>query len=1114
MKKGIFFGIFLFCSITGIFSQRPDLRFIDPLDNLQLSNKNITCIAQDTLGYIWIGTRGGLNRFDGYSLKDYKFVFGDLHCLIDNEIFKLYNDSRGRLWVGTHRGLCFYVPEYDHFNWVAHINDSSGLDGFEINDIREDSKGNLYVSNVSGIYRFQENTQDFIPVFRLSKGELSSFLFDRDDNIWIGTFKEGGLIHLNVSTEKIREYTHDEKDNNTISSNSPVSIALQHNKLWIATYDGGINCYDLQHGIFKKYPVNTEYELYSRVVYVDNTNKVWAIDVTGLKVYDAENDNFSGYYPLEGDPHSIKGSCAGIFQDFQGNYWTLHSGEGVCLSVFSKGFIYFDNSPSRFWYTTAENISAICEDDEGNLWLGNPANGIEVFEWSNTSIRKFIHDPSHPFTLGAGAIFCIFRDRDNQMWIGTNMGGLQYYDKTTRRFYTYRNIPDDSTSLANNDVRSVTEDENGDLWIAVHGKGIDRFDRKNKIFYHYNKNNSNLSNDYTFQVLRDRKENIWVATVWGLSKLEKGGSVFTNYYQVENDSHTLTDNEITSLYEDHKGQLWIGTTDGLNRYRYENNNFERFTEGFASTFINVILGDPTGNIWLGTTKGITRLNPVTGECKNFNQSDGLISGEIYARAGYINSSNALFFGGNKGVDLVSPDKLKFNENPPRVLITGIRILNKEITEYSEKGILQKNITCTKSIRLKHDLNVITFEFLAVNMINAQRNQYAFKLEGFDKEWINAGNKREVTYTNLDHKRYVFRVIASNNDGYWNNEGASLEVTILPPWYQTLLFRILLVLFVISLYVAFHFIRIRQLRKQKAILEKRVKARTLELREKNKLLEKQAEELNETNTLLEERQQYIEEQSEKLQIQATRLLHANQELKQANSTKDKLFSLIAHDLKDPFNTILGFTDLLAKDYNKINEDQKIKIITMIRVSSGRIHELLENLLKWARTQTGIMQVNKKVFRIHDAVNTIVTVFQHTLHEKQISIQLDIMEDLEIYADEDIISTIIRNLLNNAIKFTPKGGKITIGAQQKRGKVIVSVTDTGIGIPEFMLKTLFSTVNYEIQRGTDGEKGSGLGLKICKEFAEIHGGKISVQSEEGKGSTFRLTIPVRLPPYGQL
>ncbi|MBN2273177.1 MAG: hypothetical protein JXR41_08395 [Bacteroidales bacterium] len=1110
MKRSILFTLTVSLTISCIFSQRPDLRFIDPLHNLELTNSNVTAIAQDTLGYIWIGTQSGLNRFDGYSLKGYKFVIGDDHSLIDNEISILFLDSHGRLWVGTHRGLCYYVPEYDHFEWISHLTDSSGLSAFEIIDIREDSKGNIYIANTLEIARFQEGDRDFKVLFNIEKGDIASFILDEEDNIWIGVRKEGGLIHLNVTTGHVSEFFHDEKDPHSVSSNSPVSLGLQGDKLWIATYDGGINCYDIKTGIFRRFPVENQYELYARKVYIDRDNRVWTVDVTSLKVYDAENDLLTGYYPLESDPYSIKYACGGIFQDAQGNYWTMHSGEGVCLSVVPKGFQFFDDSPDKYWYVSSNVISAVGIDKNGSLWLGNPSNGIDIFYWNEGRTIRYVNNPDDKYGLGAGAVFCFFTDRNNVMWVGTNMGGLQYYEPATCRFYSTRNNPDDTTSIANNDIRSITEDENGDLWIVVHGKGIDRFDREEGIFYHYNQKNNNLSNDYCYQVMHDQNGNIWVATVWGLSKLEKDKSVFENYYKYDNNINSLTDNTVISLFEDYIGRVWIGTNDGLNMYNADSNNFVRYNNGFESNIINVILGDDKGILWIGTTKGITRLNPVTGECKNFDQHDGILSGEIYPRAGFVNEEYTMFFGGNKGVNLVTPGKIKYNESPPRVLITGLKIFNKEVEGFSEKGILQKDIRYTRSIKLDAKDDVVTFEFLALNMINTFRNQYAYKLEGFDKEWIKAGNKREATYTSLDPKKYVFRVIASNNDGYWNLEGASIEVIVMPPWYKTFIFRFLMALLILSVFAGFYRIRVKQLHKQKAKLEKEVRVRTMELSEKNKLLEEQATELNETNALLEERQQHIEEQAEQLQYQAADLIHANQELKQANTTKDKLFSLIAHDLKDPFNTLLGFTDLLTRDFHKIDDNQKIKIISMIRTSSGRIHELLENMLKWARSQSGNIFVNKKVFRINEAVRAIAPVFQHTLKEKKITLHVDIPDDLEVFADEDMISTVIRNLVNNAIKFTSADGSITLSAEKKGKKVHVSVTDTGIGMPKSVMKTIFNPVKQEIQRGTQGEKGSGLGLMISKEFIEIHEGKISVHSEEGKGSTFSFALPEAPPP----
>ena len=1075
-RRVTFCGIGLLLLFNVSVAQVPDLKFVDPLRFFDLSDNNVNCIIQDTVGFMWIGTNSGLNRFDGYELRVYKYIVGDNNSLINNQITKLFLDSKSRLWIGTKHGLCCYVPEYDNFSWLSHESVPSGLNNYEITDIKEGKDGKVYISNTSGIYRYDEPLQKFSLVYAIPKGDLSCFLFDNDNQIWIAAYKEGGLIRYNQETGQAEYFVHD-KNKNSISSNSPVCLALQGKRLWIATYDGGVNCYDIDLNHFKVFPVNGEYELQCRSVYIDRDNYVWVVDVTGLKVYDARNDNFYDYYVDPSDNMSIKRSCNGIYKDNEGNYWTTHAGEGIGLSAVQKGFITFTNNPADTWHVSSEFISAINEDGDGNLWLGNPHNGIDVFQWTKSRVKTYLNNQNDKSSLGKGAVFSIFRDSENKMWVGTNMGGLQCYDPTTDRFLSWMNNPLDTNSIANNDVRSIVEDNEGNLWVVVHGKGIDKFDRKQNIFYHYNSKNNNLSNDYCFSLLADSKGDIWAATVWGLSVLRKDDKAFKNYYQVEKDTNSLTDNNIVSLYEDDNHIIWVGTSNGLNSYNRQADNFTRYGNGFAGTVINAILSDSKGMIWVGTSKGITRLDPVTGLYRNFDRRDGIISYGIYPRSCFRNSQKDLFFGGDRGVNIVPPEKLRFNTKPPKVIISGFKIVNKDYTDFTHDGVPNKSIIYTKSVKLDYNLNVISISFTAFDFLAPLKNSYSYKLEGFDKDWTSPENKREVTYTNLDPKKYVFRVRAANSDGYWNNTGAALEIIVLPPWYKTLLFKILLILLLGGFVVSITFFRTNQLQKQKLMLEKQVRERTVELSGKNELLQKQANELN----------------------------HANQELLQANRTKDKLFSVIAHDIINPFNTLLGFTDVLREDFDRIGDNEKKDIINMIGTSSDRIHELLENLLKWTKTQTGKITVNKRVFRIAPVVRSAVTIFEHTAINKKIIINTDLPEDQMAFADEDMVSTILRNLLNNAIKFTPEEGKINITAEEDDENVTIHVSDTGIGINEKVAVTLFDSNNRDVALGTRGEKGSGLGLVICKEFADINGGRMSVKSEPGKGSTFSLTLP---------
>jgi signal transduction histidine kinase len=388
--------------------------------------------------------------------------------------------------------------------------------------------------------------------------------------------------------------------------------------------------------------------------------------------------------------------------------------------------------------------------------------------------------------------------------------------------------------------------------------------------------------------------------------------------------------------------------------------------------------------------------------------------------------------------------------------------------------------------------MLTFEFTAINMIQPEKNQYAYKMDGFDKEWRYIGSKREATYTNLSPGTYVFRVIASNNDGYWNEEGASITVIIKPPWWMTWWFRVLLVIIIIHLVAAIVIIRNRQLIRQKAKLTEKVKLRTKELRDKNQLLGEQAEYLNETNALLEERQEEIVAQSEKLQ--------------ELNSTKDRFFSIIAHDLTSPFNTILGFTELFSMKADKMSNKEKVNIATTINDSAKKVYGLLDNLLKWSRSQTEGIKYTPIKIKIENIITETIQLYELRIQEKEIKLQIDNKEDLEVTADADMLKTVLRNLVGNAIKFSKRGGRLSISAIPDNKKAIISVSDTGVGMKPEMIDKLFDMKTSFSTQGTDGETGSGIGLILTRDFVERNKGRLSIDSTPGMGTTLKFTIPL--------
>lgn len=453
----------------------------------------------------------------------------------------------------------------------------------------------------------------------------------------------------------------------------------------------------------------------------------------------------------------------------------------------------------------------------------------------------------------------------------------------------------------------------------------------------------------------------------------------------------------------------------------------------------------------------------------------------------------MYFGGFNGLNSFFPDSVHDNTYLPQVYINEFQLFNKPVTVGQPHSPLQKVIEQTKEIVLTWKQSVFSFGFVAVNYTHPEKNLYAYKMEGFDKDWsYTDANRRLATYTNLDAGNYTFRVKASNNDGVWNATGTSLKITILPPWWRTWWFKLFVGLFILSAAFGFYFYRVNSLKKQKRILEDEVELKTMEIQDKNFELQEHAEELNLMNSTLIENQQRIEKQAE--------------ELKEANAAKDKFFSIIAHDLRGPFNGFLGLTEIMAEDSSRLTMDQIQEFSVDMRNSATNLYSLLENLLQWSKMQQGSVPFNPELKQLNPLINECIAIATEQAKNKGIEITYDISDDLKVFADSNMLQTMIRNLVSNAMKFTPKGGKIGVSAKATGDKSVeISIKDTGIGMTSEMVNNLFRIDIKTNRKGTEGEPSSGLGLLLCKEFVEKHGGEIWVESEVEIGTTFYFTIP---------
>lgn len=1058
-------------------AQQPIMEFttITALENI--SNNKTSSIIQDHIGNLWIGSSDGLFRFDGKNVYTYEGDLNDAKSLPSGKINKLYLDRAKKLWVFTSEGISQYNQEYDNFDQMVTNSDLKGLPGASLDVIAEDQLGQIYVAYQSSLYRYDRKEGLFFCLLKLNQGKITAMTFDLFNNVWIAATMNGGLFYFDQQNQKVKNFKHDPSTRNSIANNEIKDLALTGQNLWIATYGNGIDKYRIDKDSFSHYLSSENYENFVTRIYVGSKANIWICTLNNLKLYNPEDDNFFNYNNQPNNPKSVGKSLIDFYEDNQGNFWTLYSIGAIKMVKKRNKFNHFDTQTERFWHTTERNITAVSNDASGNLWIGNYYNGIDVFNWSKHTIDRYSSTNNQSKSVGGGTVFCIFCDSKKQMWVGSYFGGLQKFNPKTKTFISYTYDYFESTSIANNDVRSIAEDKLGNLWIAVHGFGVDYFDQKKNVFRHFNSKNNKLCNDFTYQVINDSAGNLWVATANGLGYLAHGDTIFTNYAFDKGDTTSISANEIHSLHMDKDQNLWVGTTNGLNQFDRRRNKFIRYSSGLRNKNIAGILSDRKNEIWVSTYGGLSKLNKKNKTFITFDQSDGLISREFYDRACFKNEENELFFGGSEGLDFFNPDSLIFEQEQPVVYLTDFKLLNKSISYKTNPEIISKHISYATDIRLKYQNNSFTVLYQTVALVNPDKISYSYRLDGFDQNWIMAGNRTEANYTNLAPGNYTFRVKAKYDKGEWSEHDASVNIYIVPALWMKTWVKILISVVVLLVIFGIISVRIRELRVQKLKLEYQVAERTNEIVEKNDLLESQT------------------------QI----LIEKNDQLKDLNSTKDKLFSIISHDLRSPFNTILGFGELLLSSYSELTDEERKNMISQLYKTSNQTYYLVENMLNWARIQTRNIKYEPKKIGLKEFFDWKFDLYEKIAESKGIVLQSILDKNIIVYTDVNFLETILRNLINNAIKFTPSGGTIQITADPGPEEIVISVKDSGIGMTKNQIDMLFQ-INKNINTiGTDGEKGSGLGLILCKEFIEEYKGTISVESEPGKGSTFKFTVP---------
>jgi len=1074
--------LYFLCSVLS-FAQSGDIQFEHLSVKEGLSATTVLSILPDSRGFLWIGTYDGLNRYDGYSFTTFKHNANDSTTLSGNKIRAISEDSSGFIWIGTwSSGLNKYDREKEEFTRYSHIpDDPQSLISNEITFLYQDTSNYLWIGTLGGLDRFDSAKEEFIHFKHdssdpssISSNSIYSVYKDHSGILWIGTIK--GLNKFNIKSNNFTSYKHNPDDPYSLSFNAVFSICEDSKgELWIGTFGGGLNKFDREKEQFIHYlnhpddPSSLSNNTVTSV-YKDRWGELWIGTYGGgLNMYVSRDDRFISYMNNPDNPKSLNDNIVySICEDNSGILWVGTWDRGLNKYDRSRGkekFAHYSHIVDDPNSLNDNKVRAICEDNYGFLWIGTDGGGLIRFDRESNEYSHYTHDPGDPGSLGNDYVNSICEDNYGSLWIGTHGGGLNKFDREKNRFIHYIHNPNDPGSVSTNVISLVYEDKTGALWIGASVGVLIKLDRKNGQFIQYEYNpddSSSFSQERVFSIFEDKFGVLWIGTYGcGLCRFDRETEQFKHYTNSPGDSKSLSNNVVSSIYEDKSGVLWIGTEGGLNKFDRENEEFVcyRETDGLSSDMIHGILEDDYGNLWLSTNNGISKFNPANSSFKNYNEADGLQSNEFNPWAYHKTKNGEMLFGGNNGFNIFHPDSLRDNFFIPPVIITEFQLLHKPVSVGFNKSfnrtILKKSIMETEEIELLYDENIISFEFAALDFHVPEKNQYAYFMEGFDKDWTYTyADRRFVNYTNLDPGEYTFRVKGSNNDGVWNEAGASLRIIIAHPWWATWWAYILYGVFAVVLFS--------------------------------------------TSTRFYLNRQRLRHQLELEHEHAEKLLEIDQ-------MKSRFFANISHEFRTPLTLILGPCECIIKETTK--EEIKKRAGT-IKNNANRLLSLINQLMDLSKLDAGRLKLEASFGNIVTFVKGVAMLFESLAERKDIMLKIKSTNDeIDLYFDKEKMEKILTNLFSNAFKFTPVGGKITVViSENEMNSVIIKIKDNGIGISEKEIPRLFDRFYQVDSSQTREQQGTGIGLSLTKELVELHNGKISVVSREGEWTEVTVALPL--------
>ena len=1012
-----------------------------------LSQSTIFAIDQDQRGNLWFATYDGVNRYDGYTFSTYRHRAGDSLSIASNISRMVKVDSRGRIWIGTRAGLSWYDEAKDLFRNFSY---GERMPSTQVTDIEEIAPNRLLISSSKGVLLFDTDHFCFIDSLSTSMKQLSVNDFQRvGERVYIGT--PTGLYQYTLGT-RLLDTVHpklDEKPILAILEQSPT-------RLWVATEGSGLYLLnpltgELRHYLSTPGSSTSLRSNYIRSLCFDPDGRLWVGTYNGLCIYQQESDTFEHYAANSTIEGSLsQNSVRQIFCDRQGGMW---------LGTFYGGLNYYHSLKSRFTsirhipYQNSLNdnvVNCLAEDSEQNLWIGTNDGGVNCY---NPRTRSFAYyqlpDVVNPSSrIGSNSIKTFYIDPVGELvYIGTHGAGLNILH---RRSGKIENVNSQNSAMQSSNVYAILPDGAEHLWIATHNT-LTRFNTRTKSVTPVYKD---VQGNYTRRTInalhRDSEQRIWAGGEHGLDVYRATGNRLERVSLFPAGSE-LNNAFVNCFYKSTTShQLWIGTREGVYSYNEQSREIKHYTtvQGLPNDAIFAILEDTHQRLWMSTNNGLSCFTPAAQSFRNFTEVDGLQSNQFSIGACCRTTEGQMYFGGINGISTFRPEVLTDNPYTPPVNITRFSLYDIPVRPDDATGILDCNISHTQSITLKASQSAFTIEFVVSNFVSGQHNTFAYKLEGYDKQWYYLTDKREATYANLPHGTYRFLVKAANNDGRWNNTPTELEIIVLPVWYRTWWATVLFFLaFAGATILVFRFFWIRKSMRAELELERTDKQRREEV----------------------------------------------------NQMKLSFFINISHELRTPLTLILAPVQEMLE---RVNDRWLLGQLTHVQQSANRLLHLVNQLMDYRRAELGVFGLKARQGDLHQLVLSNFRYYQKLAQHKKIYYTLQSeLEGGKALFDANYLELIVNNLLSNAFKYTGEGQSITVGLREEGGQLLLQVSDTGIGIPVSKQAKVFERF-YQVE---SEYVGSGIGLSLVQRLVELHHGHIELESEENRGSAFTVYLP---------